>query len=159
MRALSLGLVLSGLLVLAPLTHAAEWSRYANTRFQYSVSVPPGFSPVSEADDGDGGVSTSPDERSELRVWGGYIPDGDFKTEIAARIDRDRMDGWSISYEQRKTHSASWSGSRGDRILYMRSIAGCDGAAVYFRLEYDRADMKAFDPIVARLVKSLRSAC
>lgn len=144
---------------LAPGVGAAGWGRYENGRYQYAIAIPPGFSSVTEAENGDGGVAMSEDGKAELRAWGSYITEQNFSAEIALRIDQDEADGWRISYDQRRANSASWSGTKANRILYARAVTGCDGAAIYFNLEYDRADLKAYDGIVARLVKSLKSAC
>jgi hypothetical protein len=138
---------------------AADWSRYDNARFAYAIDIPPGFSRVAEADNSDGGVSTSADGKAELRIWGAYLVDSDFKSEIAGRVESDRSEGWAISYDRRTAKSASWSGSKGARIAYSRAVKGCDGAAIYFRIEYDRADMDGYSDIVGRLVKSLRPTC
>jgi len=82
-----------------------------------------------------------------------------FAAEIAPRIDQDKQDGWRITYDRRAEEWASWSGSRDGRIVYQRSIIGCDGAAIHFRIEYDGSQMKAYDPVIARLVKSLHPEC
>ena len=135
---------------------AAAWSRYDNGRFGYGIDLPPGFSDVAEAENDDGGVSTSEDGNAELRVWGGYLVVGDFKSDVADRVNSDRADGWTITYDSRKAGKASWSGSRGDRVFYARAVKACDDSAAYFRIEYDRADLDAYDAIISRLVKSLR---
>ncbi|PSJ60449.1 hypothetical protein C7I85_14115 [Mesorhizobium soli] len=146
------------LFVLAPgLSHAADWHRYGNARFQYWVDIPPGFSAISEADNGDGGVSRSSDGRAELRVWGSYLLEDDFKNEVKGRVDLDVSDGWTIAYRKQGATWASWSGLKGDRVFYERAVPICDGAAAYFRIEYDKEQAKTFDPIVSRLVKSLKS--
>ena len=85
--------------------------------------------------------------------------DGATMLEIAERVRSDQAEGWAISYDRRTAKAASWSGSRGDRIFYARAMKGCDDAAIYFRLEYDRADLDAFDSVVGRLVKSLHPTC
>ena len=136
---------------------AADWSRYGNARFNYWIDIPPGFSKVKEPDNGDGGVSTSLQGNAELRVWGSYLTDRDFRGEAKWRIDQDRADGWDVSFQKQQTKWAVWSGAKGGRIFYERAMPVCDGAAAYFRLEYDKAQAKAFDPIVARLGTSLRS--
>ncbi len=138
---------------------AAGWSHYANDRYGYAIDIPPGFSEVAESDNSDGGVSTSADGQTKLRVWGAYIMQDSFADEIAWRIAQDKADGWQISYDRRLAKAASWSGSKGNRIFYQRSVAGCDGAAYYFNLEYDRSALKANDAIVKRLVKSLQGGC
>jgi hypothetical protein len=138
---------------------ADGWGRYDNSRFAYAIDIPPGFSGVSEADNSDGGVSTSADGSAELRAWGAYLVDRNFKSDVADRVQSDSSEGWNISYDRRTANSASWSGSRGDRVFYARAMRGCDDAAIYFRLEYDRSQLKAYDPIVGRLVKSLHGTC
>lgn len=146
--------VLLGLVVIPAL--AAAWSRYENGRYGYSIDIPPGFSEVDEAENGDGGVSTSDDGSAELRVWGGYLVVGDFKSSVADSVASDQSEGWTISYDSRKPGRASWSGSRGDRVFYARAVKACDDSAANFRIEYDRADLEAYDAIISRLVKSLR---
>jgi hypothetical protein len=138
---------------------ADDWGRYANVRFAYAIDIPPGFSGVAEAENSDGGVSASADGSADLRVWGGYLVDRDFKSDIAARVQSDTSEGWVISYDRRTGSNASWSGAKGSRVFYARSIKGCDDAAIHFRLEYDRADLDAYHDIVGRLVKSLHPTC
>lgn len=138
---------------------AGDWSRYDNARFAYAIDIPPEFSEVEEAANSDGGVSRSADGTAELRVWGGYLVVGDFKSEVADSIRSDKGEGWDISYDRRTTRSASWSGSKDGRVFYARAMKGCDDAAIHFRLEYDRSDLESYDEIVGRLVKSLHAAC
>lgn len=155
------GLLKTGLLALltaiALPAAASDWQRYGNARFQYWIDIPPDFSRVEEADNGDGGVSTAPVGASELRVWGSYPTAGSLAAEAKERQALDRRDGWSISYQTQNKSGAAWSGTKGSRIVYARAIPGCDRAVAYFRLEYDRERQKAFDPVVSRLVKSFRS--
>lgn len=136
---------------------ASDWARYNNARFQYFIDIPPGFSEVKESENGDGGISLSSDHAAQLNVWGGYLTDGNFAAEIKGRTDRDRSEGWSITYQKQRAKWAVWSGVKGARIFYERAIPTCDGAAAYVRLEYAKEQAKAFDPFVSRLAKSLRS--
>jgi|GEM_PF-3873449 len=122
------------------------------------IDIPPSFSTVLGAGNSDGGISSSTDGHAELRVWGGYLSEGDFEGEVQWRIDQDVTDRWTITYRKWKQSWASWSGVRVDRVLYQRAIEACDGAAAYFRLECDEREVKAFDRVIARLVKSLQSA-
>ena len=157
---MAFALLMGALTLISMDANAADrWSSYDNARYSYRVAIPPGFSAVQEADNGDGGVSVSEDGSAELRVWGSNILDGTFADEAASRITSDRSDGWEISYEVTKPKSASWSGTRNGKVFYQRAIAGCDQTAVFFRLDYDAADIAAFDAIVGRLVKSLKSGC
>jgi hypothetical protein len=136
---------------------ASDWGRYGNARFQYWIDIPPGFSEIRESENGDGGISLSSDRASQLSVWGGHLTDRKFAAEIKGRADQDRVDGWSITYQKQKAEWAVWSGAKGDRIFYERAILTCDGAAAYFRLEYDKEKARVFDPLVSRLAGSLRS--
>jgi hypothetical protein len=145
------------LIASAHVAGASDWGRYANARYAFLIDIPPGFSAVVES--GDGGTSMSADGEAELRVWGGYLTDNSFAGEVAWRIRQDESDGWEISYHKRGKQSASWSGSKGGRILYERSVVGCDGAAIYFSVEYDRSDLAKYDLVVKELVKSLRRSC
>ena len=143
--------------LVAAIAQAADWSTYGNARFGYRIDIPPGFSSVSEAANGDGGVSRSDSGRAELRVWGGYPTQGDFQEEVRWRIDQDVADGSKVTYRKQHPAWASWSGSKGNRIFYERAIPACDGAVAYFRIEYDKSQLKAFGPVVSKLVRSLRS--
>ncbi len=126
---------IAGLLLTTVAARAAEWHSYSNARFGYRIEIPPSFSKVAEAENGDAGFSRTADYRSELRVWGGHITEADFKSEIKWRIDQDLKDGWQVSYRKENPAWASWSGTKGVQIFYERAILACDGAAAYFRLE------------------------
>lgn len=149
----------AGLAVATAQASADDWRRYDNPRFAYAIDIPPGFSDVVEAQNGDGGVSTSADGRAELGVWGSYLVDRSFKSDVEDRVQADSSDGWDISYDRRTSRTASWSGSKNDRVFYARAMTGCDDAAIYFRLEYEQAQLKVYDAIVSRLVKSLHGTC
>lgn len=160
MRSLVTAAIVGAVMIVTPLAAiAAGWGHYINVRFAYAIDIPPGFSDVAEADNSDGGVSISADGKAKLRAWGGYLVDTDFKSEIEVRVQADSLDGWAISYDRRTGSIASWSGSKGGRVFYERSMKGCDDAAIYFRLEYDRTDLDAYNNIVGRLVKSLHPTC
>ena len=148
-----------GLVVTSLSASANDWERYDNPRFAYAIDIPPGFSAVAEAENSDGGVSTSGDGNAELRMWGAYLVDRDFKSDVSDRVQSDSSQGWDISYDRRTAKSASWSGSKDGRIFYARAMTGCDDAVIYFRLEYDRSQLKAYDAIVGRMAKSLHGTC
>lgn len=151
-------LMAAGLLLVCALSSsAADWGGYGNARFGYWIDIPPAFSDVIEAANGDGGISTSHDGDTELKVWGGHITEGDFLSEVGWRIDQDKAAGWEITYERKTRQWASWSGGRTERIMYERAIPLCRDQAAYFRIEYDRSDIERYGLVVERLVKSLRS--
>lgn len=141
----------------ALLALADGWSVYGNARFAYLMPLPPGFSAIEEADNGDGGASRSADGTATLAVWGTNLLDTPFETEVAERMAGDAADGWNISYRQGNGAGASWSGTRDGRVLYTRAVPLCADAAAFFRLEYGEGEKEAYDAVVARMVKEFGS--
>jgi hypothetical protein len=136
---------------------AADWGRYENARFGYSIDVPPGLVALREADNGDG--RNFRDGATKLAVWGSNVVDPGFEDAAIAAIGFAGNDGWTIAYQAVTPGWASFSGTQGKRVLYQRMIALCDGQYAAFRLEYSAVDMSRLDPVVNRLVKSLKGVC
>lgn len=152
--------LVTALAVLALSAPALAQATYGNARYGYFLDIPPGFSRVEESGNGDGGRSSSKDGNATLVVWGSYLADRTFGHEIAWRADQDRADGWDVTYQKEQRGWAVWSGAKDGRIFYARAVPLCAGAVAYVRLEYAKADAKAFDPLVSRMAKSLRGgAC
>lgn len=147
-------LLFSILIALASPALAEEWRSYENARFGYAIDVPPGFEWGREADNGDG--RSFRDGATKLAVWGGDIVEGDFEQAVAAARGFASAEGWSISYEATTPSWASYSGSQAKRILYQRMIALCDGQYAAFRLEYSTIDIGKLEPVVERLVQTLK---
>jgi hypothetical protein len=145
------------LIVLAAPALATDWGQYDNARFGYTIDVPPGFEWGNEADNGDGRAFRG--GATNLLVWGGNITEDSFEGAVASAKGFVEGDGWNISYEAVTPSWASFSGAQGKRILYQRMIALCDGAYAAFRLEYSAIDIAALDPVVNRLVQSLKGGC
>jgi hypothetical protein len=83
----------------------------------------------------------------------------DFEAEVAGRRDGADAEGWGITYQVSTPHAASYSAKRGSRILYVRMISLCDGAAFgAFEIDYSVTDLKAFDAVVSRMVRGFRPA-
>ncbi len=134
---------------------ADDWRPYANARFGYAIDIPGDFRVTAEADNGDGMTLTSKDGKAELRVFGANRMEDDFAAEVKSRVAMDKQDGWAIGYNRSSKTWASYSGSRKDRILYVRAIALCHDAIGYFTLDYPKAALTPYDPIVAHMVKTL----
>ena len=146
------------LLILAPAALAAGWGPYENARFGYAIAVPPGFSGAGEADNGDGQAFTAADGTQSLWAWGGNIVEADFEAAAAASMGYARDDGWALSYERTTPSWASWSGSRNGIVLYARMISLCSGSQyAAFLLQYPERDLEAINPVVEKLVGSLRA--
>jgi hypothetical protein len=149
------------LILLSSSAIAAEWSNYENARFGVTIDIPPGFvNDVHEPANGDGLTFHSVDRKAELLVWGNNLVDEDFNQDVAARLKSDAEDGWNISYVAR-VNGSGWqvySGTRGGRLLYAKSISSCkETQALHFRVEYPEAQKTAYDSVVARLAKSLKA--
>lgn len=144
-------------LLIAGASAMARAGYYENARFGYSIEIPAGFSKVVEAENSDGGTARSANGAAELAVWGANLLDETFAEDVRSRVVSDATEGWSIRYKVVKRARASWSGSKGGRVFYSRAIRACEGQAAYFRIEYDRAAAKAFDPVVRRLAKTLKA--
>lgn len=136
---------------------AAGWGHYINPRFGYAVDVPEGFAGQGESANGDGQEFTTP--TATLTVFGQYILEDiakDFETAAKNQEQLDVQDGWGISYAVSTPNRASYSGVKSGRVLYVRMISLCGPAFAEFRLEYSKADVARFNPIVDRLVGSLK---
>lgn len=136
---------------------AAGWSSYGNARFGYVVEIPPGFAAIHEADNGDGGTSKSAMGYATLAVWGANLVDQTFAADVASRMSSAASEGWALGYKVVTGRGASWSGLRGDRILYAHAIPRCRDQAAFVQIEYDASTRVAFDPIVSRVARSLKS--
>ncbi len=147
-------------LVIAP-AQAAGWDRYINGRYGYSIDIPPDFIGAPESDNGGGRVYTSAGRTQKLTVWAGrgnVLDDQGFAGEVARSMADDRQRGWNLGYQATTPAWASYSGSKGQRILYVRLISVCQGAQyAEFKLEYPAADIAKMNPIVDRLAPSFKS--
>lgn len=110
-RALLISLALFALTAPAA---TSDWKPYGNARFQYWIDIPPDFTGVKESENSDGGSSSSPDGRAELRVWGSYLTEGSFAAEVNWRVDQDHSNGWIIAFRKQK---ANWADGRGPKAI------------------------------------------
>lgn len=135
--------------------HAAEWLVYGNARFGYRMDIPPGYSWAAEADNGDGLALR--EGATRLVVYGAHDVGSDFEAMARAARDALAAEGWALSYEAITPGWASFSGTMGARIIYKRLTRLCEATAYAgFDLVYSRIDRGKVDPIIDRLVRSLR---
>ncbi|NEI73274.1 hypothetical protein GR212_27350 [Rhizobium lusitanum] len=149
---------LLALLLLSPASAlAADWWSYDDAGLGYAIELPSEFHLAAPADDANR-LSLWPADRSaSLQVFGTVVANGDFTTEANGRVALARDEGWKISYAKSNSRGISFSGTRQGRIVYVRGVALCNGAAAFFQMDYSKADMQRYDAIVMRLVRSLRS--
>lgn len=143
------------LTVAAGAATAQEWQRFASDRFGFAVDVPPGFSASFVSENGDGRVYHGAEGDHLLALWGAGLNDG-FLPEVEERMAQDAADGWDISYERLTPAWASYSGTLRGNIRYVRAVRLCDDRAAFFYLEYPSEDKISLDPVVVRLVRSMR---
>jgi hypothetical protein len=136
---------------------ASGFEPYENGRFGYKIDLPSDFKKVRIPDNGDGIGLESADGAATLSVWGNHIMEGGFEAESDLRRKLQAQEGWKFSYEKRGSSWASFSGTRGDRIIYMREIALCNEAMGSFTIKYPASQRTRFGPVIDRLVKSLKA--
>lgn len=147
--------VLAALLVaLASPALTDSWGHYVNVRFGYAIDIPPGFDGRGEADNGDGQVFSTP--TAQLQVFGSSMVEGRFEDDVAARQGASRDAGWAITYQATTPNWASYSATQGARVLYARLIPLCGETIGVFELTYGTSDLQRFNPVVDRLVQSLK---
>lgn len=140
-----------------PGARADDWQHYVNERFGVEADVPPGFTAQPPPVNGDGLGFKTP--TAELRIYGSLIIETDFEGQVSKEIGWTEDDGWAVTYKAVTPGWASYSGKMGSRILYVRAIPMCGGDVIgEFTLEYSVADLKKFDPIITRLVHSLKDS-
>jgi len=152
-------LVLALLSALAfPATAEDDWHPYADSRFGYTVDIPPGFEMRAQAEAGEGARFHSNDNGATLIVFGTHPEGGDFETDVTERIAYEKADGWRIIFSRVSPEWASFSGARDREVFYARAIALCDGSVAYFRLQYRTSKLTSFDGVISRMAAALSPA-
>jgi hypothetical protein len=147
------------LALLATPAFAQSWEVYENSRFGYSLDIPPGFQAQSESDNGDGLTFAAEGKAAYLLVWGGNLL-GDFEAEVSRRIEGEADEAWNVSYQAVTPQWASWSAVKGSRMVYQRMTLLCDGTSYgAFRAEYSVTDSTEMDGLIEQMVTSLRGNC
>ena len=153
-----LGVTALGLVPMA--ARAADWTRYANDRYGFSVEVPAAFKAGAPPENGDGLAFSSPDGRSTIRAFGHLLVDekdlvdDERQTELFSRDEH-----LQVTYRQASARAFTLSGLKGDRIVYMRAVATCKGiAAATIEIDYPQGDKARFDALIAHMAATLRGS-
>ncbi|MDE1994947.1 MAG: hypothetical protein KGI75_20765 [Rhizobiaceae bacterium] len=136
---------------------AGDWWSYDNARFGYAIELPPEFGLSNRPDDNDGLTLAPSDQSARLQVFGTHVINGDFTAEAKIRVGLAKDDGWLISYSKSTSRGITFSGTRQDRIVYVRGVALCNGGAAFFQMDFPKAAMQRFDAVIMRLVRSFHS--
>ncbi len=158
---------LSGLLLLLPQAGAGQeltrmedgWSRYANARFGTSADVPTSLFRMADPPptNGDGRTFKAQDG-AELTVFASYgavtVTESfaEYKSWILEQLQKD---GLRISYKAQGKDWLAASGTKGESIVYVKVLDGCD-ATHEVRITYPAARKATYDPVIGRLARSLR---
>lgn len=146
-----------------PATAAETWQRYTNTRFGTSVEYPSGlFEPGEPPENGDGLAFSSKDGSAEIRVYGSHAPStvtGSFPEYRNWLTRHETNEGLKVSYRAGGKDWFAVSGEVRGRIVYVKVVGDCPGLSVahHVRIEYPFSDKALYDPVVARVAKSLKS--
>lgn len=142
----------------ALLTGAAHaqtaWATYTNVRFAFAVDYPRDVFPAfTESDNSDGATFKASAPGVELRAWGSYNIDNRTPRATVA----DYYAGKTLTYSSVKRASYIVSGTEsGGNIFYER--CHFTGDRIFcFNLVYPAAQKETWDPVVARLSRSLRA--
>jgi hypothetical protein len=155
--------VLMGSLLVAPAPDAVAetWKHYVNARFGTAAEYPADrFRPGSPPDNGDGQAFTAADG-AELRIFASYNVNDYSPAEQETFLRGAGSDYTDVTYRATGKSSLVLSGYRGDSIFYEKYIfAGRkgDGEIHALTVTYPRDAKAVYDPIVARMARSLRAS-
>ena len=154
---------LVGLLLVAPAPEAAAetWKLYVNARYGTVADYPADrFHPGRPPDNGDGQSFTARDG-AELAIFAGLNIDDSTPATYEALLRGGSSDYGEVSYRATGSNWLVLSGYRGDSIFYEKYIfaKGKDIDVIHGLVVTYRRDTKPiYDPIVARIAKSLRAS-
>ena len=135
-----------------------RWATYSNDRFGTTIDYPSRFRPGRPPDNNDG-LSFTAADGATLSVWGSLnVMEHDVAgLETFLRESADR--GTQFTYRAAGKNWLVLSGTRDDRVFYKRYAFSHRNEIVNaFEISYPATLAAAYDPIVARLSKSLRPA-
>jgi hypothetical protein len=141
----------------APLSAAGSgWQTYANPRFGTHADYPAAIftrrAPPPE--NGDGQTFTDKDGTAKLSIYGAF---NSLDNTPRSYVDEFIRPDGGIAYERITKNAFAVSGKRGETIWYQRcNFAGGEPGTIHcFLLEYPAQQKQRWDPIVARIAKSL----
>ncbi|HEV7254036.1 MAG TPA: hypothetical protein VGN97_13195 [Mesorhizobium sp.] len=131
-----------------------DWRRFRLEQLGFSFEAPPSFELDGNARPES--LTFSGPNGARLSVGGAVLDGQGFRPLIEAHLEQDRQEGLDVTYRRFTPQWVSYSGFIGDAIRYVRSIRVCGDRVAIFVVDYDRAEKRAYDPVVTRMVRSLR---
>jgi hypothetical protein len=147
-------------LLLTSPAHAQDWRMLNDEPFGYSVPIPSGYELTMRPEAGNSRIYHN--ARGDiLAVWAGELEGRSFPEQVRDRRRQDEERGWNVSYERITRDWASYSGTQGDQIRYVRAIRYCGDRTAYFLIDYRRTEKERYDPIVRHMVRQMKpsAAC
>jgi len=145
-----------GLSVFAAPAKADQWLTYHNDRYGTTIDYPDQFKPEPPPD-ADDGRKFKDAQGAEFAVYASYNA-LDFNLAKYQDYTLKNLDpGEVVTYQ---AHGDNWfviSGTKGDSIFYERHLLSHGGQMTEaFSIAYPVAAKLSYDPLVARMAKSLR---
>lgn len=145
-----------GLSVCAAPARADQWLTYHNDRYGTAIDYPDQFKPEPPPD-ADDGRKFKDAQGAEFAVYASYNA-LDFNLAKYQDFVLKNLDpGEVVTYQ---AHGGNWfviSGTKGDSIFYQRHLLSHGGQMTEaFSITYPAAAKLSYDPLVARMAKSLR---
>ncbi|ESY27101.1 hypothetical protein X747_33085 [Mesorhizobium sp. LNJC384A00] len=152
MRRLLLGLTV--FLFWTTLLQAEAWQPFGVRQLGFSFDIPPNFVLTQNSEQG---AAFQGPRDAFLVVGGARLGKASFRAEIEHRMIEDEKAGWRLTYRRLAPKWASYSGVKNGEIRYVRAIMVCNQRAALFTMNYRKSEKKPYDPVVMRMVRSLRA--
>ena len=149
--------VLLSLLVTESLAGSLKWTVYEDDQFGCVLDYPAGLFHAEVPNPDEPRRFSSPDTDVYFRIKGvenasGWSPQAIREKYLSADMPGD------VTYDRTKSDFVVLSGYRGQSIFYTKVAVSTDRhSACIFEITYPREQKKAFDKIVTRMSRSLRS--
>jgi hypothetical protein len=153
--------LLAGVLLIALVREAAAetWRLYQNARYGTAAEYPADlFRPGRPPDNGDGQSFTAKDG-AQLAIFAGFNIDNHTPANYEQFLRSGSSDYQNVTYRATGGNWLILSGYRGDSIFYEKYIfaLGKDVDVIHgLVVTYGSAGKARYDPIVARIARSLR---
>jgi hypothetical protein len=149
-------LLLAALVIASGASGVPLQNVYANARYGYSISYPPGLlKQQPEPDAGDGVVFSAVKGPAEFRVYASGTAAGiDDTPEAAGKSAEEKCPGHRATYRVAKHRLAAISCTIGTNILYSKTLLR-NGMATTFVGSYPVKERPTWDPVVAAMARSM----
>ena len=132
------------------------WKTYFNDRYGTSIEYPSRFKPGEPPANNDGQSFTA-DDGAEFAVWANYNALDHDIAGLEAFLRESLEKDEKITYRAAGKNWLVLSGTQGDKVFYKRYLLSHRNELENaFRISYPASLAATYDPIVARISKSLK---